>query len=60
MESEEGLRQQLEELQKQLGKKQKFEDSVSKINSLLHDQFPSASPPLRNLVRFASFSFFSF
>ncbi|KAJ0030201.1 hypothetical protein Pint_13623 [Pistacia integerrima] len=49
MESEEGLRQQLEELQKQLGKKQKFEDSVSKINSLLHDQFPSASLPLRNL-----------
>ncbi|XP_031287029.1 E3 ubiquitin-protein ligase AIP2 [Pistacia vera] len=49
MESDEGLRQQLEELQKQLGKKQKFEDSVSKINSLLHDQFPSASPPLRNL-----------
>ncbi|KAJ0089512.1 hypothetical protein Patl1_13724 [Pistacia atlantica] len=49
MESDEGLRQQLEELQKQLGKKQKFEDAVSKINSLLHDQFPSASPPLRNL-----------
>ncbi|KAL5850719.1 hypothetical protein ACOSQ3_008767 [Xanthoceras sorbifolium] len=49
MESEEGLRQQLEELQKQLGKKQRFEDSVSKINSLLRDRFPSASPPLRNL-----------
>ncbi|KAK2645159.1 hypothetical protein Ddye_020354 [Dipteronia dyeriana] len=47
--SEEGLRQQLEELQKQLGKKQRFEDSVSIINSLIRDRFPSASPPLRNL-----------
>ncbi|XP_031260867.1 60S ribosomal protein L30-like isoform X2 [Pistacia vera] len=28
-----------------------FEDSVSKINYLLHDQFPSASPPLRNLKK---------
>ncbi|GAY37543.1 E3 ubiquitin-protein ligase AIP2 [Citrus sinensis] len=48
MESEEGLRQQLEELQKQLGKKLRFEDSVANINSLLRDRFPAASPTLRN------------
>ncbi|KAJ0017878.1 hypothetical protein Pint_10680 [Pistacia integerrima] len=28
-----------------------FEDSISKISSLLPDQFPSASPPLRNLKK---------
>lgn len=50
MESEEGLRQQLEELQKQLGKKLRFEDSVANINSLLKDRFPAASPTLRNQV----------
>ncbi|KAF2304247.1 hypothetical protein GH714_028853 [Hevea brasiliensis] len=47
MASEEGLEQQLEELQKQLGKKQKFEDTVSSIKSLLKDFYPSASPSLR-------------
>ncbi|KAJ9168130.1 hypothetical protein P3X46_019692 [Hevea brasiliensis] len=47
MASEEGLEQQLEELQKQLGKKQKFEDAVSSIKSLLKDFYPSASPSLR-------------
>ncbi|KAE8718852.1 E3 ubiquitin-protein ligase AIP2 [Hibiscus syriacus] len=41
------LKQQLEELQKQLGKKQRFEESVSAIDSLLKLHYPSASPALR-------------
>ncbi|KDP33998.1 hypothetical protein JCGZ_07569 [Jatropha curcas] len=45
--SEEGLKQQLEELQKQLGKKQKFEDAVSSIKSLFLKFYPSASTSLR-------------
>ncbi|KAK9266068.1 hypothetical protein L1049_021473 [Liquidambar formosana] len=47
MASEEHLKQQLQDLQKQLGKKQLFEEAVSSINSLLRDNYPSASPSLR-------------
>lgn len=55
---EECLKQQLEELQQQLGKKQKFEEAVFSLKSLLRDRFPSASPSLRKLVLFLSLSFF--
>ena len=48
--SDAGLKQQLEELQKQLGKKQRFEEAVSSINSLLKLHYLSASPSLRKLV----------
>ncbi|KAL6344623.1 hypothetical protein AAG906_002529 [Vitis piasezkii] len=47
--SEENLKQQLQELQKQLGKKQMFEESVFSIKSLLVDHYPSSSPSLRKL-----------
>ncbi|CAN0871197.1 E3 ubiquitin-protein ligase AIP2 [Linum grandiflorum] len=47
--SEAELKQQLEELEKQLSKKQRFEDAVSSIKSLLRDRYPSASLPLRKL-----------
>lgn len=47
MASEEGLKQQLEELQKQLATKHKFEESVSSIRALLRDSYASASPSLR-------------
>ena len=47
---EECLKQELEELQKQLGKKLKFEEAVSSLNSLLQDRYPSASPSLHRLV----------
>ncbi|EOY30101.1 RING/U-box superfamily protein [Theobroma cacao] len=45
--SDASLKQQLEELQKQLGKKQRFEDALSSINSLLKLHYPSASASLR-------------
>nr|KAJ0195471.1 hypothetical protein LSAT_V11C700365620 [Lactuca sativa] len=47
MEREDELKQKLQDLQKQLGKKQMFEESVSSIRSLLHQFYPSASPSLR-------------
>ncbi|XP_027332690.1 E3 ubiquitin-protein ligase AIP2 [Abrus precatorius] len=47
MESEDLVKQELEELQKQLGKKQKFESAVSSLKSLLQRTYPSASPSLR-------------
>ncbi|KAJ8750710.1 hypothetical protein K2173_015891 [Erythroxylum novogranatense] len=47
MESQELLEQQLQDLLKQLGKKQNFENAVSSINSLLRDRYPSAPPLLR-------------
>ncbi|KRH15708.1 hypothetical protein GLYMA_14G105900v4 [Glycine max] len=47
MESEDLVKQELEELQKQLGKKQKFEASVSSLKTLLQRTYPSASPALR-------------
>lgn len=52
---EDSLKQELEELQKQLGKKQKFEDAVFSLKSLHRDLYPSASPSLRKLVLFDLF-----
>ncbi|KAK1368011.1 hypothetical protein POM88_034103 [Heracleum sosnowskyi] len=43
------MKQKLQELQKQLGKKQLFEGAVSKISSLLTLYYASASPSLSNL-----------
>ncbi|VFQ79851.1 unnamed protein product [Cuscuta campestris] len=47
MEGEDEIKQKLQELQKQLGKKQSFEEAVSKVRSLLCQYYPSASPSLR-------------
>ncbi|BAT82415.1 E3 ubiquitin-protein ligase AIP2 [Vigna umbellata] len=47
MESEDLVKQELEELLKQLGKKQRFEASVLALKSLLQSSYPSASPSLR-------------
>ncbi|KAI3454019.1 hypothetical protein Pfo_010682 [Paulownia fortunei] len=47
MASEEGIQQRLQELQKRLGKKQMFEESVTTIRSLLQQHYSSASPYLR-------------
>lgn len=47
MESE--LKQKIAELQKQLGKKQMFEEAVSSVRYLLIQHYPSASPSLRTL-----------
>ena len=58
--SEENLKQQLQELQKQLGKKQMFEEAVLLIKSLLVDHYPSSSPSLRKLVSNFSFPFLFF
>ncbi|XP_065851454.1 E3 ubiquitin-protein ligase AIP2 [Euphorbia lathyris] len=49
MASEEELKQQLEELQKQLAKKQIFEEAVSSIKTHLRDFYLSSSPSLRKL-----------
>lgn len=48
--SEDCLTQRVDELQKQLGKKQKFEEAVSSIRTLLQQSYPSASPSLRQKV----------
>ncbi|KAI4377021.1 hypothetical protein MLD38_014717 [Melastoma candidum] len=48
--AEEGLRNQLEDLQKQLGRKQKFENAVVSIGSVLRDSYASSSPPLFQLL----------
>ncbi|KAG6417145.1 hypothetical protein SASPL_119296 [Salvia splendens] len=45
--SEEEIQLRLQELQKQLAKKQMFEGSVSEIRSLLKQHYSSASPNLR-------------
>ncbi|KAJ6924207.1 hypothetical protein NC652_017494 [Populus alba x Populus x berolinensis] len=45
--NEQLLKKELEELQKQLGKKQKFEDALSSLKSLLRLHYPSASSSLR-------------
>ena len=50
MEIEDELKQKLQDLQKQLGKKQMFEEAVASIRSLLHQFYPSASPSLRKSV----------
>ncbi|CAL0332210.1 unnamed protein product [Lupinus luteus] len=47
MESENLVKQELEELKKQLGKKQHFESAVSSLKSLLQRSYQSASPSLR-------------
>ncbi|KAJ1430149.1 Zinc finger, RING-type [Sesbania bispinosa] len=47
MESEDLVKQELEEVYKHLGKKQKFEGAVSFLKSLLQHSYPSASPSLR-------------
>ncbi|KAG2664216.1 hypothetical protein I3843_16G068200 [Carya illinoinensis] len=46
---EDCLKQELEELQRQLGKKLKFEEAVFALKSLLRHHYPSASPSLRQL-----------
>ncbi|CAL2233627.1 unnamed protein product [Prunus armeniaca] len=46
---EKRLEQRLEELHKDVSKKQKFEDAVASLNSLLRDHYASASPSLRKL-----------
>lgn len=48
--SEEDVKQRLQELQKQLVKKQGFEQAVSEIRALVLRVYPSSSPPLRKLV----------
>lgn len=48
--SEEDVKQWLQELQKQLVKKQAFEQAVSEIRALVLDVYPSSSPSLRKLV----------
>ncbi|XP_010261696.1 PREDICTED: E3 ubiquitin-protein ligase AIP2 [Nelumbo nucifera] len=48
--SEDSLKERLQDLQKQLGKKQKFEEAVSSIKSLLIETYPSASPTLRKPI----------
>ena len=50
MESEDSLISRLEELQKDLRKKQRFEEAVSTTISLLQDCYPTASPSLRKSV----------
>ncbi|PON31295.1 hypothetical protein TorRG33x02_358180, partial [Trema orientale] len=50
MESDENcLKQRLEELQRDLSKKLKFENTVSSLNSLLLHHYPSSSPSIRKL-----------
>ncbi|XP_075496402.1 E3 ubiquitin-protein ligase AIP2-like [Primulina tabacum] len=47
MAQEEDVKSRLQELQKQLAKKQMFEESISNIGSLLRQRYPSASPSLQ-------------
>lgn len=49
MASEDHLIQQLQDLQKQLGKRQTFEEAVSSIKSLLQESYSSSSPSTRKL-----------
>ncbi|XP_068663537.1 E3 ubiquitin-protein ligase AIP2-like [Aristolochia californica] len=50
MASEDSVKQQLQDLQKQLGKKQTFEEAVSSIRSILLETYSSASPSLRKCI----------
>ncbi|GKE20644.1 hypothetical protein Tco_1432156 [Tanacetum coccineum] len=50
MEHEDELKQKLQDLQKQLGKKQMFEEAVASIRSLLHENYLSCSPSLKHLA----------
>ncbi|XP_077236485.1 RING/U-box superfamily protein [Tasmannia lanceolata] len=47
---EEVVMKKLQELQKQLGKKQMFEEAVSSIRSLLLENYPSSSSSLQNSI----------
>ncbi|KAL6530769.1 D-lactate dehydrogenase [Orobanche gracilis] len=49
MAREEEIQQRLQELQKQIGKKHMFEESISTVRSLLKQHYSSASPNLRKL-----------
>ncbi|KAK2979091.1 hypothetical protein RJ640_022573 [Escallonia rubra] len=55
MEGETIVKEKLQEMQKQLGKKQMFEEAVSSIASLLRQFYPSASPSLRKSVCISNF-----
>ncbi|KAL6215666.1 hypothetical protein ACLB2K_015094 [Fragaria x ananassa] len=46
-EDEQYVKQRLDELQRDVSKKQKFEPAVAALTSLLRDRYSSASPPLR-------------
>ncbi|KAG9457603.1 hypothetical protein H6P81_002111 [Aristolochia fimbriata] len=50
MASEDSLKQKLQDLQKQLGKKQTFEEAVTSIRSILLENYSSASPSLRKSI----------
>ncbi|ONK66030.1 uncharacterized protein A4U43_C06F3450 [Asparagus officinalis] len=50
MASENSLIEELQSLQKKLGKKQSFEEAVSSIRSLLRDHYASSSPSLRKSI----------
>ncbi|XP_050364903.1 E3 ubiquitin-protein ligase AIP2 [Argentina anserina] len=47
-EDEQYLKQRLDELQRDVSKKLKFEPAVAALTSLLRDRYSSSSPPLRN------------
>lgn len=55
MASGEPIMEELQTLQKKLGKKQSFEEAVSSILSLLRDRYSSSSPSLRKSVAFDIF-----
>lgn len=50
MDSENFLMEELQSLQKKLGKKQSFEEAVSSIQSLVRDHYASSSPSLRQSI----------
>ena len=61
MESDEiCLKQRLEELQRDLSKKQKFEDAISALKSLLLQHYPSSSHSIQKLVLLIFFFKFLF
>ncbi|KAI3983652.1 hypothetical protein MKX01_042488 [Papaver californicum] len=47
---EDELKLKLQDLQKQIGKKQMFEEAVSSIKSLMIENYSNASPSLRKLI----------
>lgn len=50
MASVEPMMEELQSLQKKLGKKQSFEEAVSSISSILRDRYSSSSPTLRKSI----------
>ncbi|KAJ3677128.1 hypothetical protein LUZ60_002852 [Juncus effusus] len=44
------IKQELQELQKKLGKKQQFEEAVASIASILRERYLGSSPSLRNSI----------